>query len=382
MKKLLIWAPAPWATTGYGRLAANFGTRLSKHFDLAYFSFTHIVGTDGIQFEGCPVFSSPHEWIEQPKHYVKEVAAFWKPDYILQFFDLFILMPVLRRYANTLPLVCYSPVDSIPISQRVWESAILCKKVVPQTKWAKDIYDKSGVDTQDAIYHGVDPAIYHPRTEEERRKIRQGYGIDSDVFLVLMVQANTQRKNIPSQIKAFQEFKRLTSADAHLIGVIPNIEVQRAYDLNMLWESMKQGQDDCFSHTYNLNEVQLSDLYSIADVLLQCTYGEGFGLPVIEAGACGVPTIATNFSSLPELLGGRDMVASRGWLVNGELNYFQPDGLNNWQMIPYQRDIVTSLIDAYEHKEKRKRLGEAMRAFVLAECNWDRLTEKMVKVLE
>lgn len=376
MKKLLLWAPFPTATTGYGRLTANFGARLSKHFDLAYFSYTHALGISGLQFQGCPIFTTPHEWANQPKHFVVEVNKYFQPDAILQIFDLFTTWPTLKKYGSLLPIVSYSPVDALPLAQQIWESAKICQKVIPQTKFAKKVYGEAGIESQEVIYHGADPAIYYPRTKEENKAARQAYGIDPGTFLVLMVQDNTRRKNIPSQIKAFQNFKKRTGADAHLLGVIPNIEGMREWDLDLLWSALREGQDDCFSHVFNLSEVELAELYSASDVLLHCSYGEGFGLPMIEAGGCGIPAIATNFSSLPEL------ISDHGWMIDGELAYCQPDGLNTWQMIPSQKGITEALIDAYEDKYKRLQFGEAMRAFVLSECNWDRLTEKMVKVLE
>jgi hypothetical protein len=55
----------------------------------------------------------------------------------------------------------------------------------------------------------------------------------------------------------------------------------------------------------------MADLYRASDVLLAPSRGEGFGIPVIEAQACGRPVIVSDFSAQPELVGD-------GWLVDGE----------------------------------------------------------------
>jgi glycosyltransferase involved in cell wall biosynthesis len=56
---------------------------------------------------------------------------------------------------------------------------------------------------------------------------------------------------------------------------------------------------------------QIAAMYQALDCLLMCSMGEGFGVPLIEAQASGVPVIASDHSSMPELTGA-------GWTVTGE----------------------------------------------------------------
>ena len=50
--------------------------------------------------------------------------------------------------------------------------------------------------------------------------------------------------------------------------------------------------------------------YNAMDVLLAPSMGEGFGIPVLEANACGTPAIVSDFSAQPEVMGA-------GWTVEG-----------------------------------------------------------------
>jgi glycosyltransferase involved in cell wall biosynthesis len=55
----------------------------------------------------------------------------------------------------------------------------------------------------------------------------------------------------------------------------------------------------------------MAHMYSAMDVLLNPSYGEGFGVPIVEAQACGTPVIVTDWTAMSELCGA-------GWLVGGE----------------------------------------------------------------
>jgi glycosyltransferase involved in cell wall biosynthesis len=357
-------------------VVANLGPRLAKHFDLTYFSYTQMVGLPPIDFKGNPIISSPFNYPFPPRHFVYEVFKNLKPDAVLQIFDIFTCFPMFSEYVKELPLISYSPVDAIPLPEKIKKPTEFAKVVVPMCWWSKEVYEAGGIKCTEPIYHGADTEIYHPRDKAE---MKAKFGFDPETFLVLMVQDNRRRKNIPNQIQAFLDFKKQTGARAHLIGVIPDWQEHREWSMPVLWDNLKQynNADDCFTRMDGLAESEVAELYCAADVLLQCTHSEGFGLPIIEAGACGTPSICTNFGSMAELID-----VGRGWLVDGEMDYWQPDGLGGWQMSPRRNDIKDALLSAYSHPDNTKFYGEAMREWVLENCNWDKLAKKFIKVVD
>jgi glycosyltransferase involved in cell wall biosynthesis len=82
-------------------------------------------------------------------------------------------------------------------------------------------------------------------------------------------------------------------------------------------------------------------IYTGMDVLLAATYGEGFGITVIDAQSCGTPVIVNNFSAQPELIGD-------GWKVGGQPLWDAAQGA--WFNVPNVQDMVTALNEAYERR--------------------------------
>jgi glycosyltransferase involved in cell wall biosynthesis len=82
----------------------------------------------------------------------------------------------------------------------------------------------------------------------------------------------------------------------------------------------------------------MAAMYSDADVLLACSMGEGFGIPVIEAQACGTRVIVSNFTAQPELVGD-------GWVVEGQPWYDPMQGA--FFIIPSVPSILNALEASY-----------------------------------
>ena len=91
--------------------------------------------------------------------------------------------------------------------------------------------------------------------------------------------------------------------------------------------------------------------------------GEGFGIPIIEAAACSVPTIGTRFTSMIELIEGH------GWLVDS----MGPDltMLLSYMATPNEYQIAEAIKDAYNNPDKVKKFGEASREFSLG-YDWEK----------
>lgn len=141
-------------------------------------------------------------------------------------------------------------------------------------------------DDVSVIYNGLDD-IYHQDSP--------GTPIDVPERYVLYVGAMNPRKNVNGLMTAFSEFRRRVSDEYDLVLVGP--------DNKSIYRSLDIPPDDHVHSLGYLPRDQLKYVYQTADVFCFPSLYEGFGLPPLEAMACGTPVVASNTTSLPELLG-------------------------------------------------------------------------------
>jgi glycosyltransferase involved in cell wall biosynthesis len=100
----------------------------------------------------------------------------------------------------------------------------------------------------------------------------------------------------------------------------------------------------------------MAKIYSAMDVLLNPAMGEGFGLTVLEAQACGTPAIVTEFSAMKE-------VCAAGWHVKWDPYW---TGQNSWMATPDVDDIASALEECYGLSDRQRRqLAEVGRRHAL-----------------
>jgi alpha-1,3-rhamnosyl/mannosyltransferase len=145
--------------------------------------------------------------------------------------------------------------------------------------------------------HGVD-ARFHPLEPDTLQKRR--IEIDLPPTYILHVGTLEPRKNIPALIDAFIELHQ-SSPDTPpllLVGKMGWLFDDTKMRIRRL---QKDGvpiilRDD-------INDDALPAVYNLATVLVMPSFYEGFGMPALEAMACGTPTIVSDCSSLPEVVG-------------------------------------------------------------------------------
>jgi glycosyltransferase involved in cell wall biosynthesis len=356
MTRLLWHSNAPFIATGYGEQTARLAPALNEHYDVAISAFYGLEGAS-IRWNGIPVL--PGLGGDFGNHtLVQHARQFFGGDprdgIVVTLCDVW---PLDVKMARELNLICWTPVDHQPAPPKVIDFLVQSEAVpIAMSRLGGQM-----LAPLDPLYvpHTVPCDVYTPQDQERAR----GGAFPPGAWVVGMVGANKghpSRKSFSQALMAFAEFAgrhddvylymHTVFDPAHGAGVdlqglfqalgVPDQRVRIADQYRMLYSPYGQR--------------EMAHILSALDVLLQPSFGEGFGVPVIEAAACGVPSIVTDWTAMPEVAG------PSPWKVDHHPYW---TALNSWQAIPKIDSILAALEDCYaQSKPARRSLRTALRA--------------------
>ncbi len=135
-----------------------------------------------------------------------------------------------------------------------------------------------------------------------REKLKRKLNISKEI--ILYTGGADDRKNLPRLIEAFSRLPEYIRDQNQLVfvGKMPQNSIDILKDVAKKNE-IKKGE---LIFTGYIDELTLVDLYNISKLFIFPSWHEGFGLPVLEAMSCGIPVLASNATSLPEVIGFAD----------------------------------------------------------------------------
>lgn len=285
----------------------------------------------------------------------------FRPDLLITLGDIWMVEWLSSEEAiRNLSLLPYVPIDGQPLYPP-WNNFLdSVEAVVACSKYGARLLKASGTSANvHTIYHGVNTSVFRPLAPSRPSFLEEK-------FVVGCVARNQPRKNLPVLIEGFAEFARDKKDVVLYLHSDPD---DVGWDLLDLLRRHRIFDQTCISAhasiTQGVRDEQLNEIYNQFDVMVLPSAGEGFGLPILEAMAAGVPVIATDYSACTELLVGR------GQLI--KVASFVTAGRHNVQYaIPDLNDLVLKLNVGYGDRDLLKRHSQAGRAFALG-LDWDGL---------
>ncbi|MEP7308823.1 MAG: glycosyltransferase family 1 protein [Acidobacteriota bacterium] len=149
------------------------------------------------------------------------------------------------------------------------------------------------------IPEGVDTRLFRPSTDAVVLSAWRRRVLGQDVPCILYVGKPTRRRNLPNLIRAFARLKGLRGLPHKLLLVgtsLPGVSFDPLIcELGLQDEIVRIGY---------ASHAEMVQAYNAADVMVYPSSYEGFGMPVLEAMACGTPVVALDNTAFPEFAGG------------------------------------------------------------------------------
>lgn len=372
--KIMWLSNAPWVSTGYGNQTRLFVPRLKKQlgYDMAITAFYGLAGSVINTGDGIPIYPGYLDG------FGRDIAASHAHHFgakvCISLMDAWVIDP--QAWIHGIKWIPWFPIDHDPIPKRVLFNVTQAYRRIVFTHFGEREMSNNGL-TCYYVPHGVDTKIFTPI---ERKTARENLGFKGE-YLIGMVAANKgnnpSRKAFMPQLEAFAEFHKRhpeTRLYLHSMPGDSELEQRTLMSVNLVEYIKFLGLDNVVTlagpHEMSLGypDKFMVDLYNSMDVLLMVTMGEGFGIPLIEAQACGTPVITGDWTACAELCFSGQKIPKEGaekyWTLQ-----------SSYQWLPHASAIYEALEQEYNHPSSR----EAARAGIVAEYDADLVTEKYWK---
>jgi glycosyltransferase involved in cell wall biosynthesis len=338
----ILWhSAAPTDPSGYGQQTAIWTRYLqSLGHDVAISTYHGLAGVTS-DWYGMP-------WLPRPIHGNSSMLMRWyaaehKAELVIILADIWTYNPALFQNLGTMKVAAWTPVDTAKLS--LLDMAVLMQspevKPIAMSEAGLAALQAAGFDPL-YVPHGIDTfETFTPPANRETLRAAQGIGPHTFIAGINANNIDPMRKALPEQMAAFARFHAMHTDSQLWLHTINRME--GSLDLEVL--AVELGIKDAVRLSdqrrmlaSNITPAELAQWYGCLDVLMNATYGEGFGLPAIEAQACGTPVILSRNTTGPQLAG-------PGWLVKTHRRWNWVH--QAWWSAPDEDQLVAALERAY-----------------------------------
>ena len=380
--KVWVYADAPSVATGFGTVSRNILEALHRtgRYDIEVFGINHHGDpTPNFPYNIWPAGTGSNDPYGRQKFCQMTARKEFDILFLLQ--DTFIMdfMPELLPHLTLnrpqpCKSICYFPIDGVPKPE--WIKNINYADVrVAYTEFGKQQAKEQfpEVGEMRVIPHGANLRDFTvlPKDQVEGFK-KQFFGTHADKFIIMNLNRNQQRKDIPRTIQAFVEFKKQVPESILYLHMAQKdqgwnlTEVCRAHGLST-------STDVIFPENFGPNQGYpvhiVNALYNCADVLVSTTLGEGFGLSWLEAMATKTPVLMPDNTMFGEFI-----TEDKGYLsksgTNPSLLTVLPNDNEVIRPLVDVEDMVAKLLRIYNNRDEAKAKAEVAYKWIQKEMDW------------
>jgi glycosyltransferase involved in cell wall biosynthesis len=264
-----------------------------------------------------------------------------------------------------IPLLYYHVWDNYPVPHYNKDFYNSCDFIGCISKLTYDIVCQLGMKDKSAyIPHAVNADIFKPFTKEEIVARRaEALGKNKDKFVIFYNSRNARRKMTSDVVKVFKQFLDKVGQDKAFLLMHTDPHDQEGADLFEVCKLLDLNPSQIAFSNQRVPPEQMAIFYNMADVTMNISNNEGFGLSVLESLSCGTPAIVNETGGL------QDQIKDENGTEFGVSVKPATRSLTGSQQIPYilddrnsDEDLVNALLKMYNMTwEERKELGKKAR---------------------
>jgi len=309
--KIMMMSDSWHTMSGFGSASRNLAT----HFH----NVGHEVSYLGWQTYGQEQVGSFHDKVLGfrglpnigGKRFGEDAWKYWlpriKPDVFLTLSDFWMVLDVFKQNDLPYPWCMWYPIDGYPITEQM---ELMLKKLdyrVCMSEYGTKMVKQLGLPTGH-VPHGVDTNVFKPYHKTLVRAMKKRIGMPENAYVVGRVDRNQKRKMIPRTIASFVEFHK--DFPDSVLYLHMDKRDSEGWDLEYIVKRMglQEGKNVFFpppdmlaNFMYGLPTEDVAMVMNVIDIHNWLTGGEGFGLTGLENMACGTNTVATDYTTAPEI---------------------------------------------------------------------------------
>jgi glycosyltransferase involved in cell wall biosynthesis len=389
--RLSVYSDWIFAPTGFGSVAYNLFSRLKEKYDIAQLAINY----SGDYHKGQNEYRFYHVG-DHPLGFnkIKPFVKTTKPDIFVAICDPWIgnsVITKVREVDPTVPALLYCPVDSPNLDRRYTNTLNQYQHIVTYTEFAKQELEWGGLHVPcTVIPHGVDTDTFYPGDKREARVTLGIPELPDGAFMVTYVASNQPRKKVDVFIYTINEWLRKYPHNNVYFYYHGALAAPGGLDVVQFIDYL-DNENKRLGYTFSLSDrfrttgergiiqkQHMRYIYQAADLYFHACAVEGWGMPLHEAMATGIPSVAPEYSALAEWpKGGVEYVPVT---ITPDAVASQVNTLHKTLDIPAAVEILERL---YQDEVARKTL--AVKGYQIAtqdKYQWPVITNQFYRLFE
>lgn len=305
MKKKVVWmSDVPFANSGMG-IQSKYAVvqLLEAGYEVVYYAWYVGRAGESTDYKISPKFNIPVFFLGKGKFgdaaLIQSLLEMHQPDVFITYGDMHMVNEVTKIASQWQTIWAHWwPVDCEDFDPKINKIAQAIPYLITTTQFGARIINKITGQTPPIIGHVVQ---FEEIDKHYKKTIRSKFGLKQEDVVFGCVARNFWRKNLSVLIRSFAEASRQNEKIRLVIHTDSAIAQNGGCDISLLVNELGIS-GKVFLSNNSVTAEDMAKLYDLMDYHVLTSFGEGFGVPVIESMARGIPNIVPNNTTLPELV--------------------------------------------------------------------------------